>query len=60
METIFPPSSIESVGNRPWGWKPYPSKDFKVFGDFITLGEPMVLQQEIDKTKVEAPSSKMV
>ena len=60
METVLPPSSTESAGNRPWGWETHPSKYFKVVGDFITLGEPMALQQAIDKTEVEAPSSKTV
>ena len=60
METVFPPSLIDSAGNRPWGLKPHLSKPFKVVGDFITSGEPMALQQAIDKTEVEAPSSRTV
>ena len=57
METIYPPSSTERVGMRPWGWKPLPSKDFSVFHDFRISEEPMVFQQDKDKAEVEAASS---
>ena len=60
MEMDFPPSSTERAGMRPWGWKPHPSKDFRVVGDVTSLGEPIAFQQDRDKTEVEAPSSKIV
>ena len=45
---------------RPWGWKPLPSKAFRVVGDVTILGEPIDFQQDRDKTQVEAPSSKTI
>ena len=45
---------------RTWGWKPHPSKDFRVVGDFISSGEWMDFQQDKDKIEVEAPSSRTV
>ena len=45
---------------RPWGWKPHPSKVFRVIGDVTSLVEPISFQQDRDKTEVEAPSSKTV
>ena len=56
----FPPSSTERDGMRPWGWKPRPSKDFRVVGDVTSSGEPIAFQQDRDKTEVEAPSFKTV
>ena len=60
METVFPPSSTESAGMRPWGSKPHPSKAFKVVGDVTSSREPIAFQQDRDKTEVEALSSKTV
>ena len=45
---------------RPWGWKPRPSKAFRVVGDVTSSGDPIAFQQDRDKTEVEAPSSKTV
>ena len=45
---------------RPWGWKPHPSKAFRVVGDVTSLGEPIAFQQKRDKNEVEAPSPKTV
>ena len=46
---------------RPWGWKPHPSKAFRVVGaDFISSGDLRAFQQDMDKIEVEAPSSKTV
>ena len=45
---------------RPWGWKPHPSKAFRVIGDVKSLGEPIDFQQDRDKTEVEAPSFKTI
>ena len=58
METVFPPRSIERDGNRPWGWKPHPSKVFRVVGDVTSSGEPIAFQQDRDKTEVESSSSR--
>ena len=60
MEIVFPPSSSESAGMRPWGWKPPFSKDLRLVGDFARLREPMDFQRDRDKTEFEAPSSKTV
>ena len=45
---------------RLWGWKPHPSKAFRFVGDVTISGEPIAFQQDMDKTKFEAPSSKTV
>ena len=60
METVFPPRSTERVDMSPWGWKPLPSKDFRVVGDFTSSREPMAFQQDRDKIEVKAPSSRTI
>ena len=57
---VFPPSSTARDDMRPWGWKPHPSKAFRVVGDVTSSGELIAFQQNRDKTEAEAPSSKIV
>ena len=60
MEMVLSLSLNERAGMRPWGWKPHPSKAFRVIGDVTSSREPIDFQQDRDKTEVEDPSSKTV
>jgi len=42
------------------GLKILPLKAFRVFGDTVSVGEPMAFQQLIYMVQVEAPSSMIV
>ena len=60
MEMVLPPSLTTRADMRQWGWKPYQSKALRVIGDVTSLEELRALQQDKDKTEVEAPSSSTI